>query len=178
MDDSVSKQDTHFFNVFSAVIGLLALVAVGIFAFSRIVAKHTQDRQFLAEAEYSRRVQARIAPPSQVAIAGQDNSAMAIKVEGVAQGGSASAAAMPKSGAELLQQTCDACHGQGIAGAPKLGDKAAWAPRVAEGKATLYEHALKGFQGHSGVMPAKGGRADISDELVKQAVDQMVQMAQ
>jgi cytochrome c5 len=103
---------------------------------------------------------------------------MAIKVEGVAQGGSASATAMPKSGAELLQQTCDACHGQGIAGAPKLGDKAAWAPRVAEGKATLYEHALKGFQGHSGVMPAKGGRADISDELVKQAVDQMVQMAQ
>ena len=156
MDDTVSKQDTHFVNVFSAVIGMLALIAVGIFAFSRVVAKHTQDRQVLSEAEYGKRVQARIAQPGQVAIAGQDNSAMAIKVESVGQAGSASVAAMPKNGAELLQQTCDACHGQGIAGAPKVGDKAAWAPRVAEGKATLYDHALKGFQGHSGVMPAQG----------------------
>jgi cytochrome c5 len=174
----VSKQDTHFLNVFSALIGTLAVVAIGIFAFSRIVASHTQDRQVLSEAEYGKRVQARIAPPSQVAIAGQDNSALAIKANAAPPGGSASVAAIPKNGAELLQQTCDACHGQGIAGAPKIGDKAAWAPRVAEGKATLYEHAIKGFQGHGGVMPPKGGRTDISDDLVKQAVDQMVQMAQ
>jgi cytochrome c5 len=173
-----SKQDTHFFNVFSAVIGLLAVIAIGIFAFARIVASHTQDRQVLSEAEYGKRVQARIAPPTRVAIAGQDNSAMAIKTEGVVQGGSASAAAMPKNGTELLQQTCEACHGQGIAGAPKVGDKAAWAPHIAKGNATLYEHAIKGFQGAGGVMPAKGGRTDIPDDLVKQAVDQMVQMSQ
>jgi cytochrome c5 len=84
---------------------------------------------------------------------------------------------MPKTGTELFQQTCSVCHAQGIAGAPRAGDKAAWAPRMAEGKATLYEHALKGFQGKTGVMPPKGGRTDIPDDLVKQAVDHMIQMA-
>jgi cytochrome c5 len=178
----VSKQDTHFFNVFSLVIGLLVAVAVGLFALARIVASHTQDLQVLTEAEYSKNVHARIRPPVNEAIAGHDNSALAIKpAEGASESGAAGAAvvsAMPKNGTELFQQTCSVCHGQGIGGAPKAGDKAAWAPRIAEGKATLYEHALKGFQGTSGVMPPKGGRLDAPDDLVKQAVDQMVKMAQ
>ena len=62
--------------------------------------------------------------------------------------------------------------------APKAGDKAAWAPRMAKGKDTLYQHALQGFQGSSGFMPPKGGRTDVPDDLVKQAVDRMMQMAQ
>ena len=45
----------------------------------------------------------------------------------------------------------------GIAGAPKVGDKAAWGPRIAQGKETLYNHAIQGFTGKTGVMPAKGG---------------------
>jgi cytochrome c5 len=84
---------------------------------------------------------------------------------------------MPKTGEALFQQTCSACHGAGIAGAPKAGDKAAWAPRIAKGTATLYDHALHGFQGTAGVMPAKGGRTDAPDDLVKQAVDYMVGLA-
>lgn len=174
----MSKQDTHFFNVFSMVISLLVAVTVGLFALARIVASHTQDRQFLTEADYSKNVDARIHPLAQVAIAGRDNSSLAIKpAEGVAAG-SAVVAAMPKNGTELFDQTCNACHGQGIGGAPKAGDKAAWGPRIAEGKAMLYEHALKGYQGSSGLMPPKGGRTDAPDDLVKQAVDHMVQMAQ
>jgi cytochrome c5 len=102
---------------------------------------------------------------------------MAIKTESPA-GTAAPAAAMPQNGTQLFDQTCSACHGQGIAGAPKAGDKAAWAPRIAEGKATLYQHALNGFQGSSGVMPPKGGRTDVPDAIVKEAVDHMVQMAQ
>jgi cytochrome c5 len=176
-DDIVSKQDTHFFNTFSLVIGLLMLIAICIFAFARSVGSHTQELQVMDEASYGRNVQARLALPSQEAVAGQDNSAMAIKVEGPAAAGSA-APGMPKNGTELFTQTCSACHGQGIAGAPKAGDKAAWAPRIAEGKATLYQHAINGFQGKAGVMPPKGGRMDASDDLVKQAVDHMVQMAQ
>jgi cytochrome c5 len=173
----VSKQDTHFFNVFSMVIGLLLAIAVGIFALARIVASHTQDLQVMSEPDYARSVNARLQPPTREAVAGKDNSAMAIKVEGPAAAGSA-VAAMPKNGTEMFEQTCSACHGQGIAGAPKAGDKAAWAPRIAEGKATLYEHALKGFQGKAGVMPPKGGRTDAPDALIKEAVDHMVQMAQ
>jgi len=174
----VSKQDTHFFNVFSLVIGLLMVFAIALFAFARIVASHTQDVQVLSEADYFKNVQGRIAPPSQEAVAGQDNSALAIKQESAAAAGSASPQAPPKTGQELFQQTCSACHGQGIAGAPKAGDKAAWGPRIAAGKATLYEHALNGYQGKAGVMPPKGGRTDAPDDLVKQAVDYMVSLAQ
>jgi cytochrome c5 len=173
----VSKQDTHFFNVFSLVIGLLAAITIALFALARIVASHTQDKQVLSEPDYSKSVAARIGGPTQEAVAGRDNSALAIKTEAPAGSGSA-APAMAKNGTELFEQTCSVCHGQGIAGAPKAGDKAAWGPRIAEGKATLYEHALKGFQGKTGVMPPKGGRTDLPDDLVKQAVDHMVQMAQ
>jgi len=174
----VSKQDTHFVNVFSMVIGLLVAIAIVLFALARYVASRTQDLQVLTEADYARNVAARLHPPSEEAVAGKDNSAIAIKAEGAAAAGSAQTAALPKDGTELFEQTCSVCHGQGIAGAPKAGDKAAWGPRIAEGKATLYEHALKGFQGKSGVMPPKGGRIDVPDDLVKQAVDHMVQMAQ
>jgi cytochrome c5 len=79
-------------------------------------------------------------------------------------------------GKATFQATCFACHGTGAAGAPKAGDKGAWGPRVAKGKAKLYEHALKGFTGKSGMMPAKGGNAGLSDAAVKAAVDYMVSL--
>ena len=50
------------------------------------------------------------------------------------------------------------------------------APRIAQGKDTLYKHAIEGFNGKTGVMPAKGGRADWPDDLIKQAVDHMVEL--
>jgi cytochrome c5 len=172
----VSRQDTHFVNVFSMVIGLLVAVAIGLFALARIVASHTQERQVLSEADYAKNVAMRLASPSQEAVAGQDNSALAIKAPAAAAAGSA--VAIPKTGTELFEQTCSACHGQGIGGAPRAGDKAAWGPRIAKGKSVLYQHALEGFTGTAGVMPAKGGRTDVPDDLVKQAVDHMLQMAQ
>jgi cytochrome c5 len=176
---TVSKQDTHFFNTFSMLIGLLVVFAIGIFIFARAVG-HTQDEQVKSEAAYSKEIASRIAPLSEEAVAGQDNSALAIKAQTPAGEGSAAVAAIPKNGKELFEQTCSVCHGQGIAGAPKAGDKAAWAPRIAEGKATLYQHALNGYQGGpgGGVMPPKGGRPDLPDALVKQAVDYMVSLAQ
>jgi cytochrome c5 len=177
-DDIVSKQDTHFFNVFSMVIGLLVAVAIALFALARIVASQTQDKQVLEDASYIKNVEQRVEPFAQEAVSGQDNTALAIKPDaGNAAQAGAGTAEMPKTGAELFQQTCSACHGAGIAGAPKAGDKAAWSPRIAKGMNTLYDHALHGFQGSSGVMPAKGGRTDAPDDLVKQAVDHMVQMA-
>jgi cytochrome c5 len=178
-DPNVSKQDTHFFNTFSMVIGLLIVIAIGIFALARVVAGETQDKQVLEESQYLQSVEGHLLPVAKVAVAGADNSALAIKADaGAAGAGSASGGpAAPKSGDETFQQVCSACHGAGIAGAPKAGDKAAWGPRVAKGKEVLYDHALKGFTGSSGVMPAKGGRADLSDDLVKAAVDHMVDMA-
>ena len=77
-------------------------------------------------------------------------------------------------GKETYQAACFACHGTGAAGAPKLGDKAEWAPRIKQGMKVLEEHAIKGFKGSKGFMPAKGGRADLSDADVKSAVKYMV----
>jgi cytochrome c5 len=85
----------------------------------------------------------------------------------------APAAASADAGKTLYGSTCVACHGAGIAGAPKYGDKAAWAPRIAQGSNVLYDHALKGFQGKAGVMPPKGG-SSAPDADVKAAVDYMV----
>ena len=76
------------------------------------------------------------------------------------------------AGKALYASTCIACHGAGIAGAPKLGDKAAWASRISQGNEVLYTHAIKGFQGKAGVMPPKGGSSE-SDDAVKAAVDYM-----
>jgi cytochrome c5 len=77
-------------------------------------------------------------------------------------------------GEGVYKAGCAACHSAGIAGAPKSGDKAAWAPRIAQGKPTLYEHAIKGYQGKAGVMPAKGGNSALADADVQAAVDYMV----
>ncbi|MFS2022219.1 c-type cytochrome [Massilia sp. CT11-137] len=81
-----------------------------------------------------------------------------------------------EAGKSLFNTACTACHTAGIAGAPKVGDKAAWAPRIAQGTNTLYEHAIKGFQGKAGVMPPKGG-STAPDADVKAAVDYMVAAA-
>jgi len=79
-----------------------------------------------------------------------------------------------QSGQKVYEGTCVACHGAGIAGAPKFGDAKAWKKRVAKGVDALYKSAIKGLQGSAGVMPAKGGNAGLSDADVKAAVDYMV----
>lgn len=89
-------------------------------------------------------------------------------VAGAVAGGDAKA-----DGKKIYDAACAACHGAGVAGAPKVGDKAAWADRIKQGNNTLYDHAIKGFQGKTGMMPAKGGSA-ASDAEVKAAVDYMV----
>lgn len=71
--------------------------------------------------------------------------------------------------------TCQACHGLGEAGSPKITDTRAWAPRIAQGVETLHEHALKGFIGPSGtMMPERGGNLDLTDQQIFAAVDYMV----
>jgi cytochrome c5 len=169
-----AAQDRKFRDLFSLVIGILAGVAIGIFFLAVQVANraHPEARR-LAEPEYRRQVAERIAPPVRIALAGRDNSALAIAPSAPA---SQPALAIPTSGEEVFQQVCAACHGAGIGGAPRAGDAAAWTPRIAKGKSTLYQHAIDGFKGETGQMPPKGGRTDIPDELVRSAVDQMTGM--
>ncbi len=85
---------------------------------------------------------------------------------------------MANDGEAIYNQACHVCHAAGVAGAPKLGDAAAWADRIAQDKETLYQHSLNGFQGKVGVMPPKGGFTHLSDDQVKAAVDFMISKAQ
>ena len=78
------------------------------------------------------------------------------------------------TGEAVYKKTCFICHGTGAGGAPLIGTKADWDPRVAEGKDTLYKHAIEGFTGSKGMMPPKGGNPALSDDEVKAAVDFMV----
>ncbi len=77
-------------------------------------------------------------------------------------------------GKTLYENNCQMCHGQGIAGAPKLADKPAWKHRIAKGKEALYISVLHG----AGGMPARGTADDASDEDIKAAVDYMIANSQ
>ena len=81
-------------------------------------------------------------------------------------------------GQKVYQSACIACHGAGVAGAPMVGNAAAWAARIAAGNDSLYANAINGLVGSSGVMPAKGGNTTLSDAEVKAAVDHMVSQSQ
>jgi cytochrome c5 len=94
-------------------------------------------------------------------------------------GGAATAAAgggEPRSGEDVYNAACMACHTTGAAGAPKLGDAAAWADRIAKGMDVLYDSGVNGLPG-TGMM-AKGGCMNCSDEEVNAAVDYMVDGSQ
>jgi cytochrome c5 len=75
-----------------------------------------------------------------------------------------------KDGKTVYNTVCAGCHGAGVLGAPKFGDKAAWAPRIGQGIATLNSHAINGIR----AMPARGGAASLSDDEVKAGVEYMV----
>ena len=116
-------------------------------------------------------IAARLKPVGAVTLAGTpEAAAAAVATAATVQ---AAAPAKAKSGQEVYQLACAACHAAGLAGAPKSGDKAAWQPRIAQSVPTLYTHALNGIR----MMPARGGNASLSDAEVKAAVDYMVAQA-
>ena len=78
-----------------------------------------------------------------------------------------------KSGEEVVQAACAACHASGAMGAPKIGDKGAWGPRLSQGYETLVKHAIEGIR----MMPARGGNPDLSDTEVARAVAHMANSA-
>jgi len=104
---------------------------------------------------------------STVAAAAPATATDAAPADAVAAAAPAAAAA---DGKTVYEQACQMCHAAGVAGAPKTGDQAAWAPRSAKGLDVLYGHAIGGFN----MMPAKGGNTALSDEQVKAAVDHML----
>lgn len=105
----------------------------------------------------------------------KDNDEADVRIQPVAKfalttAAAPAAASGPKDGATVFNSVCGACHNTGAAGSPKAGDKAAWAPRIAQGKEALYKSAING----KNAMPPKGGAAALSDDEIKAAVDHMI----
>ena len=118
----------------------------------------SSDKALELTANQERQVAERIAPEGHVSMAGQ--------VASVASAGSAAA----RSGADIYASNCIACHSSGVAGAPILGDVAAWTSRLSKGVETVYTNAINGI----GAMPARGTCMDCSDDEVIAAIDHIL----
>jgi len=152
-------EDKQFTTQFMAVLVLLFAFAIVILVIAN--AFYDGDEK-LADARVQKAVAERIAPVGQVYVG--EVPAAAAEVEAVA-----TTVAVAMSGDQVYQQVCASCHASGIMNAPKMGDAAAWQARLAKGKETLYANAINGI----GAMPAKGGRADMSDDAIRAAVDHL-----
>lgn len=161
------SDDQNFFNLFMVVIGALIGVTIFLIFLARSIASDSQLAWVKQDPAYSTAVEERIQPAAQVRLPGDEAAAGAVAMPAPE---AAAPVAAKLTGEQVYNTACFACHGAGVGGAPKLGDAAAWQPRVAQGAATLNKHALEGFQGQSGVMPPKGGRVDLSDEEIIAAV--------
>jgi cytochrome c5 len=166
-----ASHDRKFFDTFMLVLGILAAVTIGLMVLAGIINRNTAAQYHQEDPLRQQETIERIAPVAKVAVAGKDNTALA------APAAAPAAALVDLSGEDVYKQVCSVCHSAAVAGAPKTGDKAAWAPRIAQGAATLNKHAIEGFQGKAGYMPPKGGRTDLSDQSIVNAVEYMVSQA-
>jgi cytochrome c5 len=161
------SSDRHFFNAFSLVLGFLIVFAIILFAVARVIGVDTQNRYEQLDPIRLKEIDQNIVPFAHVAVAGHDNSALAA----LTAPKSTAAASVPATGEQAFTQVCSACHAAGINGAPKMGDRAAWGPRIAQGKEALYSHAISG----KGNMPPRGGTT-WPDAAIRMSVDYMVSL--
>jgi cytochrome c5 len=159
------SSDTHFFNSFSLVLGILIVFAIILFGIARSIGADTQVKDVRLDPLHFKEIQQNIEPFGHVAIAGKDNSALAVAAA------PAGGADVPTTGEQAFTKVCSACHSTGVNGAPKIGDHAAWGPRIAQGKETLYKDAVNG----KGNMPPKGGTT-WPDATIRMTVDYMVSL--
>ena len=158
----MSHTDKSFFNTLTLIIGALVIfMLLAMVTANKLSATSSTNEN--ADSMAQEAIAERIAPVGKV-------NTDPVKT---ASAGAAAPASGGIDAKAIYQSACFACHGTGAAGAPKLGDKGAWKARIAQGMDTLVSHAIKGFKGSKGFMPAKGGRADLSDDTVTAVVKYM-----
>lgn len=176
MSGSLTKSDQTFLRQFAMLIGgLTALTILLIFLGWTIYNHEPKDTNAHAPDQVSER----IAPAGAVYAGDTGRAAMAAAADAAAKAAASQVAyGGTTDGKTIYGNLCHSCHTAGIAGAPKLGDKAAWAPRIAQGLDTLVKHATDGYKGPDGfMMPAKGGNPSLNDAQVKAAVTWIVDQA-
>lgn len=151
----MSHEKNSLATTFAAVLGFLVIIALAFYFIAQTVVGSRKvaagdDAQTIAAADEN------IKPVGSVIVAGESSAG--------------AAAAGPRAGADVYNASCMACHATGAAGAPKVGDKAAWEPRFKQGIDTLLNHAVNGIR----AMPPKGTCADCSDDELKGAIAHML----
>lgn len=173
MSDHLTPSDRNFVRHFAMLIaGLgvltLALIGLGMLIYSSmpkdidpLKVSQANDRIMPVGADYA-------GATGRAAMLAQQAAAAKAAAAQVAYGGTT-------DGKTIYGNLCHSCHDAGVTGAPKLGNNAEWAPRIAEGIATLVKHATEGYTGPDGNhMPAKGGNPSLTDAQVEATVKWMV----
>lgn len=172
MSNPVSNTDKVFLRHFSMLIGLLALVTFALMGLAlHLYGAHPPPEN----PQHAQEIQARIAPVG-AAYAGDTGRAALLAAQDAAKKAAEAQVAYGGTldGKTIFGNLCTTCHTNAATGAPGIVDKAAWAPRIAAGMDTLFTHAINGFTGAKGAMPAKGGNPSLTDAQVKATVQWMV----
>lgn len=172
----MTKSDQSFVRQFGMLLVGLSILTVLLIVMACVI--YSREPKEI-NPNVPKQTAARIAPVGAVYAGNTGRAAMAAAQEAAAKAAASQVAfGGSTDGKTVYEGLCHSCHTAGIAGAPKLGDKAAWAPRIAEGLDTLVKHAIEGYKGPDGnMMPAKGGMPSLTDEQVKNTVHWIVDQA-
>jgi len=168
----VRNHDLEFLKRFSMVIGLLAVITLGLILLAAWL--HTRIPAEVSPTA-AKRTEQRIAPAGAV-YAGSTGAAAQAAAQAAALAKAASQVAYggTTDGKVIYDNLCTACHTTGVGLAPTL-DHSHWDARIAQGKETLYKHAIEGYTGpDGGIMPPKGGNPALTEEQIHATVDWMI----
>lgn len=166
----MQEQGQRFVDIFMLAMGILLGLVVGLIFMVNLTVIERHSALAFDDPEVESEIAARLAPVGDVILLGDEALAAAPPPPPAP-----ARAETTLSGPQVYNEACYLCHAApGVAGAPVIGDTEAWAARIPQGIDTLNDHAINGFQGSTGVMPAKGGRVDLSDQEVRDAVQFML----
>lgn len=176
MSGPMSKSDQSVLRQFSIMIGGLAVLTVVLIFTALAIYRH---EPLETNPNQAAKVTARIAPAGAVYAGNTGRAAMQAAADAAAKAAASQVAyGGTTDGKAIFDNLCTSCHTAGVAGAPKVGNKAMWSPRIAQGIDTLVKHAIEGYHGPDGnFMPPKGGNPALTDEQVKNAVHWIVDQA-
>ncbi len=176
MSGSQSKSDQTFMRQFALLLAGLAVLTVLLISLGWAIYNREPKETDPAQ---TARTNALLTPAGAVYAGNTGRAAMQAAADAAAKAAASQVAyGGTTDGKTIYQNLCTSCHTAGVAGAPKLGNKAMWAPRIAQGLDTLVSHAINGYNGPDGNhMPAKGGNPALTDAQVKAAVTWIVDQA-